>query len=64
LERKLRERTKTIFLEILESEVMPHFVEKLEKEGEWEKVFDDLRNRRTDPYSLPERIIGKDLNPK
>ncbi len=38
LERKLRERTKTTFLEILESEVMTHFVEKLEKEGEWEKI--------------------------
>jgi GTPase len=64
LERKLRERTKTTFLEILESEVMTHFVEKLEREGEWEKIIDDLMNRRTDPYSLAERIIGEELNPK
>jgi LAO/AO transport system kinase len=33
LEKKLRERTKATFLEILESEVMTHFVEKMEKEG-------------------------------
>jgi LAO/AO transport system kinase len=63
LEKKLRERTKTTFLEILESEVMAHFVEKLEKEGEWEKIIDDLMNRRTDPYSLAEKIIDEELNP-
>ncbi len=61
LERKLRERTKTTFLEILESEVMTHFVEKLEKEGEWEKTIDDLMNRRTDPYSLAQRIMAEEL---
>jgi LAO/AO transport system kinase len=64
LERKLRERTRTTFLEILESEVMTHFVEKLEREGVLEKIVDDLMNRRTDPYSLAERIIGEELNPK
>jgi LAO/AO transport system kinase len=61
LERKLRERTKTTFLEILESEVMTHFVEKIEKVGEWEKIIDDLMNRRTDPYSMAERIIAEEL---
>ncbi len=64
LERKLRERTKTTFLEILESEVMTHFVEKFEKEGEWEKIIDDLINRRTDPYSLAERIMAEELKKK
>ena len=64
LERKLKERTKTTFLEILESEVMTHFVEKLEKEGDWGKIIDDLMNRRTDPYSLAEKIIAEALNPK
>ena len=61
LEKKLRERTKTTFLEILESEVMTHFVEKFEKEGEWEKTIDDLMNRRTDPYSLAQRIMADEL---
>jgi LAO/AO transport system kinase len=61
LERKIRERTKTTFLEILESEVMTHFVEKLEKEGDWEKIIDDLMSRRTDPYSLAQRIMAEEL---
>ncbi len=61
LEKKLRERTKTTFLEILESEVMAHFIEKMEKEGRWEKIIDDLMNRRTDPYSVAERIMASEL---
>jgi LAO/AO transport system kinase len=61
LEKKLRERTKTTFLEILESEVMAHFVEKMGKEGRWEKIIDDLMNRRADPYSMAERIMAEEL---
>jgi LAO/AO transport system kinase len=61
LERKLRERTKTTFLEILESNVMAHFVEKMEKEGQWDKIIDDLMNRRIDPYSLAEKVIAGEL---
>jgi LAO/AO transport system kinase len=60
-EKKLRERTKTTFLEILESEVMAHFMEKMEKEGQWDKIIDDLMNRRTDPYSVAEKIITEEL---
>ncbi len=62
LERKLRERTKTTFLEVLETEVMAHFIEKMEKEGQWETIIDDLMNRRTDPYSVAEKIMAKELN--
>jgi LAO/AO transport system kinase len=61
LERKLRERTKTTFLEILRSEVMSHFVEKMETEGQWEKIIDDLMNRRTDPYSVAEKFMTEEL---
>ncbi len=61
MERKLRERTRTTFLEILESEIMAHFIERIEKEGEWEKIIDDLMNRRTDPYSEAERIMAAEL---
>jgi LAO/AO transport system kinase len=64
LERKLRERTKTTFLEILETEVMSHFIEKMETEGQWETVIDDLINRRKDPYSVAEKIIGEELKTK
>ncbi len=61
LERKRRERAKTTFLEILENEVMAHFIEKIEKKGEWERMVGDLMNRRTDPYSLAERIMAEEL---
>jgi len=61
LEKKLRERTKTTFLEILGSEVMAHFIEKIEKEGKWEKIIDDLMNRRIDPYSLAEKVMAEEL---
>jgi len=61
LEKKLRERTKTTFLEILESEVMAHFIEKMEKEGQWDKIIDGLINRRIDPYSVAEKIMAEEL---
>jgi GTPase len=60
-EKKLRERTKTTFLEILGKEVMSHFIEKMEKEGEWDTIIDDLVNRRTDPYSMAERVMADGL---
>ncbi len=61
LEKKLRERTKATFLEILESEVMTHFVEKMEKEGKWETLIDDLTKRRTDPYTVVEKMMAEEL---
>ncbi len=61
LGRKLKERTKKTFLEILESEIMAHFIEKMEKDGEIEKITDDLMNRRTDPYSVAEKIIAEEI---
>jgi LAO/AO transport system kinase len=61
LEKKLRERTKVTFLGILETEVMTHFIEKMEKEGQWDKIIDDLMNRRIDPYSMAEKIMTEEL---
>lgn len=61
LERKRSERAKATFLEVLESEVMAHFIEKIEKEGSWKGMINDLMNRRTDPYSLAEKIIAEEL---
>jgi LAO/AO transport system kinase len=61
LEKKLRERTKATFLEILENEVMTHFVEKMDKEGKWESLIEDLTNRRTDPYTEVEKMMAEEL---
>ena len=63
LEKKLKERTKTTFLEILESELMTHFVEKIEKEGKWESLIDDLARRRTDPYTMVEKMMSEEIKP-
>jgi LAO/AO transport system kinase len=60
-EKKLKERTKATLLEILESEVMTHFVEKIEQEGKWESLIDDLIKRRTDPYSAVEKMMSEEL---
>jgi LAO/AO transport system kinase len=64
LEKKMRGRTKTTFLEVLETEVMAHFIEKMEKEGQLETIIDDLVNRRTDPYSMAEILITGELKDK
>ena len=61
LEKKLRERTKATFLEILKTEVMAHFVEKMEKEGQWETLIDDIMKHRTDPYSVAEKMMASEL---
>ncbi len=61
LEKKLRERTRKTFLETLETEAMAHFIKKIEKEGKWETIIDGLMNRRTDPYSVVEKILADEL---
>lgn len=61
LEKKLKERTKTTFLEILGDQLMTHFLEKMEREGNWETLIDDLIMRRTDPYSAVERMMAEKL---
>lgn len=61
LEKKLRERAKATFLEVLESEVMSRFIEKMEKGKGWEGILDDLMKRRIDPYSLAEKIMAEEF---
>ncbi len=61
LEKKLRERTRATFLEILQSELMGHLIEKMEKEGRWETLIDDLMKRRKDPYSVVEKMMAEEL---
>jgi LAO/AO transport system kinase len=61
LEKKLRERTKATFLEILASEVMTHFVEKMDREGKWEGLIEDLAKRRTDPYTVVEKMMAEEF---
>jgi LAO/AO transport system kinase len=60
-EKKLRERAEAMLLDVLESEVMSRFTKKIEKEGEWDRIVDDLVHRRTDPYSVAEKMITEEM---
>ena len=58
---KLRERMKITFLKVLESMVMEHFLDKIEKQGLWDSLLSGLVERRTDPYTLAERIMYEEF---
>jgi LAO/AO transport system kinase len=62
LDRKLRARKKAIFLEILQSELMNHFVAAIEKKGQWDQIIDDLIEKRKDPYSLVKRMMEEEFD--
>jgi LAO/AO transport system kinase len=61
LENRLREKAKANLLEILQAEVMARFLHKMEEDGMWEIMLDDLVNRRADPYSIVERLMATAL---
>ncbi len=60
-EKKLRERTKKTLLEILKTEITAYLIEKMEKEGQWETLLDDLMKRRIDPYSVAQKVWAEEL---
>jgi LAO/AO transport system kinase len=60
-QKRLREKMKEAFLEILETEALARFTRKIEREGRWEAILDDLTERRIDPYSLAERLMAEDM---
>jgi LAO/AO transport system kinase len=62
LAQKIRERAKATFLEILKTEAVARFTEKIDKEDLWDTVLNDLAERRTDPYSLVERVLNGNLD--
>jgi LAO/AO transport system kinase len=59
-QKKLREKTKEAFLEVLETEALARLTRKIETEGRWETILNDLMERRTDPYSLAQRLMAED----
>jgi LAO/AO transport system kinase len=64
LDRKLRARKKAIFLEILQNELMNHFVAAIEEKGKWDQIIDDLIEKRIDPYSLVKRLMMEEFDNK
>ena len=61
MKEKMRERAKAAFLGILESEVMSHFLRRIDRDGQWKTILDDLACRRIDPYSLVEKMMSEEL---
>jgi LAO/AO transport system kinase len=61
IKKRLRERAKATFLEILQTEVMSRLIEKIEKEGRMERMIDDLVDRQIDPYSVVEKVMADHL---
>jgi LAO/AO transport system kinase len=61
LKEKMRERAKATFLGILESEVMSQLLRKIERDGKWKTILNDLATRQVDPYSLVEEIMAHEL---
>jgi LAO/AO transport system kinase len=61
LEKKMKEKARTTFLGILEMEVMKRLVGRMQREGRWETLLDELANRRADPYSIAESLIAEEL---
>lgn len=64
LERKLRARKKAIFLEILQSELMNHFVASIDEKGQWDQIIDNLIEKRMDPYSMVKCMMVEELGNK
>jgi LAO/AO transport system kinase len=58
---KLKEQMKMIFLKVLESMVMDHFLDKIERQRLWNSILNDLIEKRSDPYTLAERIISEEF---
>ena len=61
IKERMRERAKATFLGILETEVMAHFIQKIDKEGKWEAILNDLMGKQTDPYTIAEKLMAEEL---
>jgi LAO/AO transport system kinase len=60
-QKKILERTKWEFLCILESELRNTIVERLKKDRRLDKIIDDLRRRKSNPYSIVQEILEEEL---
>ncbi|MFQ5841634.1 MAG: methylmalonyl Co-A mutase-associated GTPase MeaB [Thermodesulfobacteriota bacterium] len=60
-EKKILERIKWEFLCILDSELRDTIVERLSKDKRLNKIIDDLKRRKTNPYSIVQEILEGEL---
>jgi putative protein kinase ArgK-like GTPase of G3E family len=60
-EKKTLERTKWEFLCILDGELKDTIVERLSKNKRLDKIIDDLKRRKANPYSIVQEILEGEL---
>jgi LAO/AO transport system kinase len=60
-EKKILERTKWEFLCILDSELKDTIIERLKKDKRLDKIIDDLKRRKANPYSIVQKILEGEL---
>jgi len=60
-QKKTLERTKWEFLCILDSELRDTIVERLKKDKRLDKIIDDLKRRKANPYSIVQEILEGEL---
>jgi LAO/AO transport system kinase len=60
-QKKILERTKWEFLSILDTELRDTIVERLIKDKRLDKIIDDLKRRKANPYSIVEEILDGEL---
>ena len=58
LEKRRRERAELELMESLESFLKNHIYQRINKSGDFEKLVDDLAQRKTDPHSAALKIIN------
>ncbi len=59
--KKTLERTKWEFLCILDSELRDTILERLQKDNRLDKIIDDLKRRKANPYSIVQEILDGEL---
>jgi LAO/AO transport system kinase len=60
-QKKILERTKWEFLCILDTELRDTIVERLKKNKKLDKIVDDLKRRKANPYSIVQEILEGEL---
>jgi LAO/AO transport system kinase len=58
-----RQRIRGKFMEILRDSLFQEAVERLQRDERWEALMEDLGQRRIDPYSAMEKVMGDLLKP-
>lgn len=62
-EERKKQRAEGKFLDLLRDRLLRETVERLKREQRWEGLLEELRERRTDPYSAVERVLAHVMKP-